>query len=108
MKLPEFKIRCSLVNSAGHDVGGTLIMSDNTVLFTPSSLMKVLVFWNNWSELTISIKDIVGYKKLNLGYIRVYLYNGGTYDFNVFNKDTLIAEINRRRVLNSYAPLKSF
>ena len=107
MSLPEVKISCSIVNASGQGVSGTLFISDRQLVFKPSALMKILVFWNKWTDLTIDIKHLVGYKKMMMGYISLCLYDGSTYQFNVFKKDILIHEINKRRMINSYAELKA-
>ena len=91
------KIMCTCMNYGGNGASGNLYIYEDKMVFRPSTLMKILLFWGDWKDFSINIKSITGCEKKMMGYLDFLTDDGNAFKLNVFKKDSIINAVEERR-----------
>lgn len=90
--MEKLKFTCDCLNYGGTGISGTLIVTDDTVTFQVSKLMKILYFWIKLENFTINIRDIKGCEDKALWYLDV-ITEDQIYHLNTFQKHDIISTL---------------
>ena len=85
------------MNYGGNGASGNLYIYDDKMVFHPSTLMKILLFWADWKDFSVNIRSIIGCEKKMLGYLDFQMDDGNAFKLNVFKKDSIINAVEERR-----------
>lgn len=87
---------CDCMNYGTNGITGHLSIYDDKIIFRPTRLMKMLIFWNKWEDLVIDLNDVKGVNKKKMGNFDVVV-NDLVITFRTFQVDVIVDAIERRR-----------